>query len=129
MPASQARRAALVTGASHGIGAAIAIALAKDGCDVAITDLRPADLAATAPAIEAGGGRAVPLSLDVCDQDSVEAGFVRAVEAFGGFDVLVNNAGVPRPGRRSTSPAPSGRRRSPSISPGPSSCASRWAAT
>jgi len=89
----------LVPGASYGIGAASAIALAKDGCDVAITDLRPADLAATAAAIEAGGGRAAPLSLDVCDQDSVEAGFALAVEA---VDVVVpatEQAALRIPGR------------------------------
>ena len=95
MPTGQTRRAALVTGASDGIGAAIAIALAKDGCDVVITDLLRGDLTATAAAIEAGGGRAVPLSLDIRDQASVESGFARAVEAFGGVDVLVNNAGIP----------------------------------
>jgi NAD(P)-dependent dehydrogenase (short-subunit alcohol dehydrogenase family) len=95
MRAGGTRRRALVTGASYGIGAAIAAALAEDGCDVAITDLKADDLAATAAAIEKAGTRAMPLSLDVTDQASVEAGFAHAVEALGGLDVLVNNAGIP----------------------------------
>jgi len=88
-------RAALVTGASYGIGAAIAIGLARDGFDVAVTDLDAADVAATAAGIAEAEGRALPLALDVRDQDSVEAAFAEAVRAFGQLDLLVNNAGVP----------------------------------
>jgi len=89
------RRAALVTGASYGIGAAIAIGLARDGCDVAVTDLSTADLERTQALVAAAGGRAVPVALDVRAQDSVEAAFAAALAGLGRLDILVNNAGVP----------------------------------
>ncbi len=90
-----ATRTALVTGASYGIGAATAIGLAADGFDVAVTDLSLEDLAETVAGIEAAGRRAVPLALDVCRQDTVEAAFRDTAAALGALDLLVNNAGVP----------------------------------
>ena len=93
--ASPRRPAAFVTGASYGIGAAVAAGLAEDGFDVAITDLATTDLAATAAAVERAGGRALRLALDLREQDRVEAAFAAAVAEFGGVDLLVNNAGVP----------------------------------
>jgi NAD(P)-dependent dehydrogenase (short-subunit alcohol dehydrogenase family) len=89
------RRAALVTGASYGIGAATAIGLAEDGFDVAVTDLRRDDLAETVAAVAKAGARAHPVALDLRRQASVEAAFAEAARAFGGLDLLVNNAGVP----------------------------------
>jgi len=95
MPTSLTRRSALVTGTSYGIGAAIAIALAKAGCDVVITDLRSADPPATAAATDAGGGPAAPLSPDVCDQDIVEAAFAHALGPFAGAEpVRLDGAAV-----------------------------------
>jgi NAD(P)-dependent dehydrogenase (short-subunit alcohol dehydrogenase family) len=94
-PTSDRRRAALVTGASYGIGAATALGLAQDGFDVAVTDLRADDLETTVRGIAAFGARGVSLELDVRSQDSIETAFAAAVEAFGGLDLLVNNAGVP----------------------------------
>jgi NAD(P)-dependent dehydrogenase (short-subunit alcohol dehydrogenase family) len=88
------RRAALVTGASQGLGAAIALRLARDGFDVAVTELTEAPLADVVGKIEALGVRAIPIALDVRSQPSVEAAFDRVTEAFGHVDVLVNNAGV-----------------------------------
>lgn len=88
-------RAALVTGASYGIGAAIARGLAEDGFDVAVTDLDNEDLAATMAAIGEAGRRARAIALDLREQAMVEAAFAEAVAAFGRLDLLVNNAGVP----------------------------------
>src|SRR5262245_15209177 len=88
-------RTAFVTGASYGIGAASALALARDGCDVAISDLRPADLADTVLAITATGRRAIPVALDVRSRASIERAVAEVLAACGHLDVLVNNAGVP----------------------------------
>jgi NAD(P)-dependent dehydrogenase (short-subunit alcohol dehydrogenase family) len=96
------RRAALVTGASYGIGAATAIGLAEDGFDVVVTDLRPEDLADTVSRIAAAGARGVPIALDLRSHESIDEAFRAALAAFGRLDVLVNNAGVPSPGRPAT---------------------------
>ncbi|MCC7346463.1 MAG: glucose 1-dehydrogenase [Variibacter sp.] len=89
------RRIALVTGASYGIGAASAVALARDGCDVAVADLDAKMLADTVAAVESAGVRALAVTLDVTVQSSVDAAFQRMANALGEVDVLVNNAGVP----------------------------------
>ena len=85
-----ARAVALVTGASEGIGRAIALDLARHGHDVVLTDLAPETLAGTAAAVEATGAQAVPLALDLRSEASIAA----AIEATGPLDVLVNNAAV-----------------------------------
>lgn len=87
------KRAALVTGASYGVGAATALALARDGFDVAVTATKAGNLAATVQALEGIGGRALPLVLDLRDQASI-AQAAAAAAAFGALDVLVNNAGA-----------------------------------
>ena len=89
-----ARRAALVTGAAQGLGAAIALRLARDGYDVAVTELTRSPLADVVAKIEAAGARAVAVELDVRSQESVERAIAHAADAFGTLDVLVNNAGV-----------------------------------
>jgi NAD(P)-dependent dehydrogenase (short-subunit alcohol dehydrogenase family) len=89
------RPRAFVTGASYGIGAATAAALAGAGFDVAVSDLRPVDLTDTVKAITSTGGRAVPVALDVRSLTSIQQALAEVVAAFGGLDALVNNAGVP----------------------------------
>ncbi|HYH41528.1 MAG TPA: glucose 1-dehydrogenase [Burkholderiales bacterium] len=91
---SKQRRTALVTGASQGLGAAIALRLARDGYDVAVTELTPEPLGEVVSKLEALGARAVPVVLDVRSQDSIESAFRLATSAIGPLDVLVNNAGV-----------------------------------
>ncbi len=88
------RRTALVTGASYGLGQATAVALARDGYDVAVTELRVEELSDTLDKIGAAGGRGVPVHLDLRKMPSVEKAMADAVSALGRVDVLVNNAGV-----------------------------------
>ncbi|MGH7635645.1 MAG: SDR family NAD(P)-dependent oxidoreductase, partial [Gemmatimonadaceae bacterium] len=90
----ETRRTALVTGASYGLGQATAVALARDGYDVAVTELRVEDLSDTLDQIAAAGGRGVPLELDLRSMPGVEKTMADAVSALGSVDVLVNNAGV-----------------------------------
>jgi len=86
---------ALVTGGSRGIGAAIALALAENGADVAFTYQRSADGAkATAAAIEGTGRRALAIQADNTDPHAIERAVDEAVKGLGGIDILVNNAAV-----------------------------------
>jgi gluconate 5-dehydrogenase len=93
---SLAGRKALVTGASRGIGQALAVGLARAGADVAVAARDAGALAATADAIRASGSAALGIAIDVRDAEAIRAGVARAAEAFGGLDILVNNAGVER---------------------------------
>lgn len=91
------RKVALVTGASRGIGAAIAVRLARDGFSVVINYKNNGDSAAAlARSINEAGGRAAAICADVADSGEVAKMVGEAVERFGGIDVLVNNAGVVR---------------------------------
>jgi len=93
--ADLAGKAALVTGAQQGIGAAIAIALAREGADVAINYLDGlAEAEAVAAAIRAAGQRAVLIPGDVSGSDAPAKLVEATAAAFGKIDILVNNAGV-----------------------------------
>jgi NAD(P)-dependent dehydrogenase (short-subunit alcohol dehydrogenase family) len=88
-------RRALVTGASRGIGAAIALALADKGADVAITYERSADRAAeVVRAIEEKGRKALAIQADSADPAAVKRSVEQAAKALGGLDILVNNAAI-----------------------------------
>jgi 3-oxoacyl-[acyl-carrier protein] reductase len=87
---------AIVTGAARGIGAATARRLATDGHAVAVLDLVQESCGDTVAAIEAAGGRAVPVGADVSDADQVAAAVARVADELGPPTVLVNNAGVLR---------------------------------
>jgi 3-oxoacyl-[acyl-carrier protein] reductase len=88
---------ALVTGASRGIGAGIAKALAAEGADVAITYEKSAEAAAeVVRAVQALGRRAIAIQADSADAAAVQASVEKTVAALGGLDILVNNAGILR---------------------------------
>jgi len=90
-----AGKRALVTGASRGIGAAIAVALAEKGADVAITYERSADRAAeVVRAIEGKGRRGFAIQADSADPAAVKRSVDEAAQALGGLDILVNNAAI-----------------------------------
>lgn len=85
---------AVVTGASRGIGRAIAIGLGSAGATVVPTARTKSDLEETVSQVEAAGGNGLAISSDVSEEESVHELFERTVEEFGGVDILVNNAGM-----------------------------------
>lgn len=96
---SLAGKTLFITGASRGIGLAIALKAAKDGANIAIAAKTaephkhlPGTIYTAAEEIEAAGGKALPLIVDVRDEASVYEGVEKCVAAFGGIDICVNNA-------------------------------------
>ncbi|TPK41798.1 SDR family oxidoreductase [Mesorhizobium sp. B2-5-4] len=88
-------RAAIVTGASKGIGAAIARRLARDGIAVVVNYARgQAEAEALVRAIEADGGKAIAVQADIADPAGIASLFDAGEKAFGGIDILINNAGI-----------------------------------
>jgi len=94
-------RTLFITGGSRGIGRAIALRAARDGANVVIAAKSaephhslPGTIFSVADEIRAAGGNALPLQVDVREEDQVRAALAKAAETFGGIDILVNNAGA-----------------------------------
>jgi NAD(P)-dependent dehydrogenase (short-subunit alcohol dehydrogenase family) len=94
IPRRMAERAAIVTGASRGIGLAIAEALAQDGYGLTVAARKPDTLAQTAERLRADGHEVEDVAGNMGDEEAVRAVVERHRERFGRLDVLVNNAGV-----------------------------------
>jgi NAD(P)-dependent dehydrogenase (short-subunit alcohol dehydrogenase family) len=93
MDNSTTKRTAFVTGGSYGVGAATALALAREGYDVAVSATRAENLDATVARLAATGARVVPIVLDLRSQSSIERALADVISAFGHLDLLLNNAG------------------------------------
>ncbi len=94
-------RVAIVTGASRGIGKSVALALAREGCDIVAAAKTvephpklPGTVGETCKEVEDLGRRALPVRCDVRDADAIEAMVTQAKESFGKVDILINNAGA-----------------------------------
>lgn len=87
-------KVALVTGAASGIGKEIARTFVRNGAKVAIADLNLAAAASAAVELDPSGKVAVAVAMDVSNEAQVDAGIATAVEALGGLDILVSNAGI-----------------------------------
>ena len=90
-------RTAIVTGASSGLGVAMAVALGELGFRVAVGARREDRLQTTAEQVEAAGGECLPHVLDVAEAESIEAFFAEVERRFGTADIVVNNAGLSHP--------------------------------
>ncbi len=93
-PTPLAGRVALVTGASRGLGRAMAVALAAAGADVALAARSKPDLEETGRLVQGSGRRALAVATDVTRYEEVEALVARTVTELGGIDIVVNNCGV-----------------------------------
>jgi NAD(P)-dependent dehydrogenase (short-subunit alcohol dehydrogenase family) len=88
------RPTAFVTGASQGIGAEVAVTLARDGYNVAVSSTRPEKLSGVLDQLVATRTRTLAVELQIRSQDSIEEAMASVISEFGQLDVLVNNAGI-----------------------------------
>ena len=109
---SLAGKRMFITGGSRGIGLAIALRAAKDGAQIAIAAKTaeanpklPGTIFSAAKEIEAAGGTALPIQCDIRDEAQIEAAIAKTAEAFGGIDILVNNASAINLTRTDQTPA------------------------
>src|SRR6267142_114725 len=98
---SLAERVAIITGSSRGIGRALALGLARHGCNIVVaakstesTDKLPGSIYTVTREVEALGAQALPVQVDVRDADQIDALAARTMERFGRIDILINNAGA-----------------------------------
>ncbi len=87
-------KTALVTGAGSGIGRAVAMRFAEAGADIVVTDVNLDAARAVASEIEAAGGTALAIAMDVASETAVETGVAQAIDRFRRIDILVSNAGI-----------------------------------
>jgi meso-butanediol dehydrogenase / (S,S)-butanediol dehydrogenase / diacetyl reductase len=87
-------KVALITGAAQGIGRAIALRLANDGADIAVADINEEKMQAVVDEVRALGRKATTFKTDVSKRDDVYAAIDHAEKELGGFDIIVNNAGI-----------------------------------
>lgn len=92
-------KTAIITGGGRGIGKAIALELAKEGCNVVVTSRSEKELGETVKEVESVGGKALGLPLDLAIEENLEQIVDRTMSEFGTIDILINNAGIfiPRP--------------------------------
>src|SRR5579871_3817790 len=99
--ASESQKVAIITGASRGIGRAIALGMASEGWRVVVaaksiasTEKLPGSIHSVVDEITAAGGEALPIQIDVRDEAAIEQMAAATIERFGQVDLLVNNAGA-----------------------------------
>ena len=103
-------RTAIVTGSGQGMGLAVALKLASMGTSLVVNDVDPARADAAAEKVAAIGGRAVAVPADITSKVQVEQMVSKAVEAFGGVHILINNAGILYPTSTAEMPEQEGDR-------------------
>lgn len=91
-----ANKVAIVTGGGSGFGEGIAKRFAAEGAALAVADLNPASAERVAGEIKAAGGKAIAVQVDVSQSGPMQAMVAATVQAFGGLDIVVNNAGMPQ---------------------------------
>ncbi len=87
-------KVAIITGAGSGIGRATALLLAEKGASIVVADLNEGGAKETVSLIEAAGGKAAAVRVDVTKSADLDAMFAFAQKTYGGFDILYNNAGI-----------------------------------